>query len=515
MKPETPTNLARAFCDSARRHPEKTALFWGDDEYSYHDLLLKSHYVAHRLAGEFNVKPGDRVGIWLKNCPEFVPALFGILETGAVVVPVNHFLKAAEVHFILEDAGIQVLVTDDTMQEELAKLRVNLPELRSLRAESISASVTEPASLGATESHAAGVLVAPSSLAVIIYTSGTTGRPKGAMLTHQNLLANLHSCRRVLEAVGEDRFVILLPMFHSFMLTVGILLPLSVGGSIVLVKSIHPAKNVLQEIVRHRATLLPAVPQFFRTMTSVASTTDLPLRICISGAAPLPGEILKEFTAKFPFPLLEGYGLSEASPVVSFNPIRGPWKAGSIGVPIYDVEVSVQNDAGQILGPGETGEICVRGQNVMLGYWNQPEETAKAFRRDWLLTGDIGHRDHDGYFFITDRKKDMLLVNGINVYPREIEEALYQFPGVREAAVIGVPSARKGEQPLAFASAAEGVALQEGALLQHLRERLANYKLPRRIIILPALPRTATGKVLKTDLRQWMASQPAAEDPAD
>jgi long-chain acyl-CoA synthetase len=492
-------NLARAFADSAQRNPAKIALFWGDDEYSYGDLLAKSLHVAERLIREFGIKPGDRVGIWLKNCPEFVPALFGILQAGAVVVPINHFLKANEVHFILADGGIEVLIADDTMLEEIARLRADLSQLKILRAESIT---PVPLSESSFTIHDSKFSIPPSSLAVIIYTSGTTGRPKGAMLTHENLLANLESCRVVLEAVGEDRFVILLPMFHSFMLTVGILLPLYVGGSIVLVKSVHPARNVLQEIIRRRATLLPAVPQFFRTMTAAAAAADLPLRLCISGAAPLPAEILREFTARFPFPLLEGYGLSEASPVVSFNPIRGPWKAGSIGIPICGVEVCIQNDSGQILGAEETGEICVRGKNVMLGYWNQPEETAKALRQGWLLTGDIGHGDRDGYFYITDRKKDMLLVNGINVYPREIEEVLYQFPGVREAAVIGVPSARKGEQPLAFVSATEGVTLEENVLLQHLRAHLADYKLPRRVIFLPALPRTATGKILKTDLRE-------------
>jgi long-chain acyl-CoA synthetase len=290
------------------------------------------------------------------------------------------------------------------------------------------------------------------------------------------------------------------------MLTVGILLPLNVGGSIVLVKSLHPAKNILQEIIRHRATILPAVPQFFRTLAHADVPADLPLRICISGAAPLPAEILREFTARFPFPLLEGYGLSEASPVVSFNPIRGPWKAGSIGLPISNVEMSVQSELGDILGPNQTGEICVRGPNVMLGYWNQPQETNNTFRHGWLLTGDIGHRDTDGYFFITDRKKDMLLVNGCNVYPREIEELLYQFPGVREASVIGVPDPRKGEQPLAFVSPNDGITLDASALLQFLRGRLADYKLPRQIIILKNLPRNATGKILKTHLRQMLAA---------
>jgi long-chain acyl-CoA synthetase len=213
-------------------------------------------------------------------------------------------------------------------------------------------------------------------------------------------------------------------------------------------------------------------------------------------------EILREFNARMPIPLIEGYGLSEASPVVSMNPLAGPWKSGSIGVPIPGVDVSVQDESGNLLPSGQTGEVCVRGANVMLGYWNQPEETARAMRRGWLLTGDIGHRDADGYFYITDRKKDMLLVNGINVYPREIEEILYQFPGVKEAAVIGVADQRRGEQPVAFVAANEAAQLEEKALLRFVREKLADYKVPRRVVFMAALPRNATGKILKTTLRQ-------------
>jgi len=262
---------------------------------------------------------------------------------------------------------------------------------------------------------------------------------------------------------------------------------------------------VIQEIIARGATILPAIPQFFRALAGGPVPPDLPLRLCISGAAPLPHEVLKEFNARFPIPLLEGYGLSEASPVVSFNPIKGPWKAGSIGVPIPDVEVSVQNDNGEVLDDDQIGEICVRGGNVMQGYWNQPEETARTLRDGWLFTGDVGYRDKDGYYFITDRKKDMLLVNGINVYPREIEEVIYQFPGVKEAAVIGQPDPRKGEQPVAFVAPADTVELDEKALREFVRGKLADYKVPRRITILPALPRNATGKILKTALRELAA----------
>jgi long-chain acyl-CoA synthetase len=275
-----------------------------------------------------------------------------------------------------------------------------------------------------------------------------------------------------------------------------------VGGSIVLVKSLHPVRNVLQEILQRQATVLPAIPQFYRSMVNSPIPVPLPLRLCVSGAAPLPVQVLTEFEAKFHIPLIEGYGLSEASPVVTKNPLDGTRKPGSIGLPIAHVEVSIQDDSGRLLDTREIGELCVRGGNVMLGYWKQPEETAKAMRNGWLLTGDIGYRDEEGYYYITDRKKDMLLVNGINVYPREIEEVMYQFPGVKDAAVIGKPDSRKGEQPVAFVAANEGEAVDETALRHFLRKRLADYKVPRKVVVLPALPRNATGKILKTALRE-------------
>jgi long-chain acyl-CoA synthetase len=478
-------NLALAFAESARLNPAKTALFWGQDQFTYSQFWAQTLAVAKRLGSEFGVKPGDRVGVWLQNCPEFVPAIFGIWQAGAIVVPINNFLKPAEVQFIVSDAGINVLILD--------KADFQLPGVRTFPIQSLAsaADATEPE-----------CDTAEDALALIIYTSGTTGHPKGAMLSHANILSNVASCKIELIAVGEDRFVVLLPMFHSFMMTVGVLLPMLIGGSIVLIKTLHPPKNIIQEIFQHQATLLPAVPQFFRALAQSPLPPGSPLRLCISGGAPLPAETLREFTERFPIPLLEGYGLSEASPVVSFTPIRGPWKAGSIGKPITDVEVTIQDDAGEILPPRQIGELCVRGPNVMQGYWNLPAETAQTLRKGWLLTGDVGYADEDGYFYITDRKKDMLLVNGINVYPREVEEVIYKFPGVKEASVIGIPDSRKGEQPLAFVAAHEGITLDENALHEYLRTQLADYKVPRRILFLPALPRNATGKVLKSELRK-------------
>jgi long-chain acyl-CoA synthetase len=417
-----------------------------------------------------------------------------------VVVPINNFLKPEEVAYILNDGGIDTMITDAELGAHFAGLAAARPQMKMLKIEEFAS-----LQIANRKSQIIDGERSEQDLAVIIYTSGTTGKPKGAMLSHGNLLHNVESCRLVLSMVEEDSFAVILPLFHTYMMTVGIFLPFTGGGSIVLVKSLHPPRAMLHEIFSRRATILPAVPSFYRMILGAQLPSPQPIRIFISGSAPLPMQTLKEFEEKFKVPLIEGYGLSEASPVVSKNPLRGAHKAGSIGIPIPNVEMSVQDESGKMLGVKETGEICVRGGNVMMGYWNQPEETKKAMRGNWLLTGDVGHRDADGYYYITDRKKDMLIVNGINVYPREIEEVIYHFPGVKEAAVIGVPDARRGEQPVAFIAAAEGQTLDEKALLEFIREKLADYKVPRQIIILPALPKNATGKILKTELRRQAA----------
>ncbi len=491
-------NLCDRFLETARSQPDRIAIFHGEDSWSYGQIRAGTLNLSRHLREEFGILPGDRVGLWLQNRPDFVPALLGSLHAGAVVVPVNSFLKPNEVGYLVDDAGIELLIIERAFTPYVESLRATRPRLRVWFVEDLPA--VPPAGEDAPSK------VGPDQLALLVYTSGTTGRPKGAMLTHSNLLHNVESCRQILEIVSFDRFALMLPMFHSFMLTVCILLPLLTGGSIVLIKSLQPAKAMLAELIRNQASILPAMAQVFRALAAIPAGVQLPLRLCISGAGPLPAAILNAFNARFPdIPLIEGYGLSEASPVVSVNPVRGPWIPGTIGIPIPGVEVTVQDDDGNVVPDGTDGEICVRGGNVMRGYWNAPEKTAEAFRNGWLLTGDIGHRRPDGYFVITDRKKDMLKPNGMNVYPREIEEVIHLFPGVREAAVVGEPDERRGERPVAFVSVEEGAAFDEDRLLAHLRERLADYKLPRRIVTLPELPRNATGKVLKTRLRELLA----------
>jgi long-chain acyl-CoA synthetase len=489
-------NLATAFAASVEKRPGKIAMCWGENEFTYAALFAQSRAVAAELAGKFGVKPGNRVALWVKNCPGFVSSVFGILSAGGVVVPINNFLKPAEVGYIVNDSGANVLITDTELAAHFDTLKAARPSLEILRVEQFGA-------IGATDSRfTVHDSIAESDLAALLYTSGTTGHPKGAMLTHGNFLHNVASCVAALAVREDDRVVVALPQFHSFMFTVGTLLPLLCGGGILLLKTLHPFKSVLEEIARHRGTILPAVPSFYRALLAVPEFGRLPLRLCISGGAPLPVEVFNEFTRKFPFPLREGYGPTESSPVATVNPIYGINKPGSIGQPIPNVELSIRDEAGRELPVGAIGEICIRGGNVMRGYWHQPEETAKVLRDGWLYTGDVGYRDAEGYYYITDRKKDMLLVNGNNVYPREIEEVIYQFPGVKDAAVIGVPDARRGERPVAFVTAAEGQVVEEKALLQFVRDKLADYKVPKRVIFAPALPRNATGKILKTELKK-------------
>jgi long-chain acyl-CoA synthetase len=359
-------NLATAFLNCAQKNPNKIAIYFGEKQISFTELSAHAQAVAAHLQNQLGVKPGDRVALWLKNCPEFIIGVYGILQANGVVVPINNFLKPAEAGYILNDGGIDVVICDAEMGAHFTELQAACPQLKMLKVEDFPS--LPAGNLGPSTRN-------EKDLAVIIYTSGTTGKPKGAMLSHGNLLHNVNSCSIVLATVEDDTLAVILPLFHTYMMTVGIFLPFTIGGSIVLVKSLHPPRAALQEIFSRRATILPAVPAFYRMLLGAQLPTPIPIRVFISGSAPLPMQTLKEFEEKFKVPLIEGYGLSEASPVVSKNPLKGMHKTGSIGIPIANVEMSVQDDNGKVLGPNETGEICVRGGNVMQGYWNAPEET--------------------------------------------------------------------------------------------------------------------------------------------
>ena len=485
-------NLANQFTEVTKENSNKTAIFWGGDEFSFDHAHSIAKCLAKRLKVEFELQPGDRVALWLKNCPEFVFSLFGILLGEGVVVSINSFLTPDEVGYIVEDCGAKVIISEASMGKETSILVNNSPGLKVIEVESLNRMDSINYTL---------LEQSPEDLALIIYTSGTTGKPKGAMLSHQNLMSNVNAIIEAADITNEDRMAVLLPMFHSFTMTVGLLLPMTRGLSIVAIKSLNPPKNIITEIIQHRATVMPAIPQLYRAFVNVKLPSDLPLRVCFSGAAPLPVEVLNAFNKNVGIPLLEGYGLSETSPVACMNPLNGERKPGSVGLPIGDVQFQIRNDDGFVLPVGDPGEICIKGHNIMMGYWNNLEATEASIKDGWLLTGDIGHLDNDGYLYITDRKKDMLLVNGINVYPREVEEIIYQFNGVSEVAVVGINDPRKGDFVVACIVPDEGFKIDEIELKSFLKTKLAAYKLPRKIIIMEALPRNATGKILKTELR--------------
>lgn len=493
--------------DLLRRSTEKfaprTALIAGDRSVTYGELWE----VVQRLGAglrRLGVEPGERVGLMLPNVPEFVQAYFGILAAHGTVVPLNVLYKGEEVRYILEDAAIRRLITS----------RVFLPVIQAAQEK-----LTRPLQVilvdGEGGSSASGIisgadlfLVAgetaipgPEEVAVCLYTSGTTGRPKGALLSHRNLLSNIASFRQIAPCDERDRFFCVLPLFHSFAATVLMLFPLELGAGVVLESRFTPDQS-LRVIAERRVTVFAAIPSMYALWAQLSPhPLDLSaVRFAISGGAPLPIAVLRRFEERYGIPIYEGYGLTEAAPVLTENPILGPRKVGSVGKPLPGVELKIVDAAGREVPPGAVGEIIARGANIMLGYLNRPEATAEVLRDGWLSTGDLGRRDEDGYVYIVDRKKDLIIVGGLNVYPREVEEVLTAHPAVADAAVIGVPDPTRGEAPKAYVVLRTGVSCSRQELLRFVRERLAPFKVPREVEFCEALPRTISGKVLRHQL---------------
>ncbi|PIE28999.1 long-chain fatty acid--CoA ligase [candidate division KSB3 bacterium] len=493
--------------ESAQRFPRKCAIKFQKRKISYRELHELSHRAAHGLLA-LGLSKGDRVGIFSDNCPEYIISYFAALAFGGVAVPINSFLTGNEVKYIVDNCGIKVLVTSKRF---LRTLQPVLQQMESLKrvividgpdqsehmafATLLQSSRTEP------PCHD----LSSDDLAVFIYTSGTTGHPKGAMLSHGNLVSNTEDSLEVFNVVPKDKFLLFLPMFHSFTFTTCVLLPILSGSTIVLIGSVKSMDAIRKAIIFDRVTVFVGVPAVY----NVLANKDLPkilryinaIRAFVSGSAPLPGPVIGKIEKKFRSALCEGYGLSEASPVVAVNPLFGTRKPGTVGLPLRRVQVKIVDANHNELPVGEVGELAVKGPNVMQGYYNMPEETAKTIVDGWLLTGDVAKLDEEGYISIVDRKKEMLLVRGVNVYPREIEAVLYQHPNIVECAVIGVPDETKGEVPKAFIVVRDGEALSEKDVRAHCKKHLAGYKLPRFIEFRPSLPKNATQKIMKRNLR--------------
>jgi long-chain acyl-CoA synthetase len=474
----------------------------------YPALDQLSDLMAARLAAG-GIRKGDRVGLYCINSHYFVASYFGIVKAGAVVVPVNLLLNPHEVAYILADAGAQTLLYHEAMGEAVKRVRQMTPGITSgiclgtqpaEKDDLTWEQALEPAGHPPEIPFDTG-----EDLAAIIYTSGTTGKPKGAMLTHANLAANTASVQKALQLEpGNDTVVTVLPMFHSFAATAGMLTPLFHGCSVVPLPKFDP-EQVARTIERTGATLFMGVPSMYSVLLHLPEpfTPCLSsLKHCVSGGAAMPEEVMRQFEQRYGKVIYEGDGPTECSPVTCCNPIGGTRKLGSVGVPVPEVEMKILDDEGAEVPTGTIGEICVRGPNVMKGYWNQAEETAASFFGEWFRTGDLGNVDEDGYFFIVDRKKDMIIVNGMNVYPRVIEEILYQHPAVREAAVVGEPSGLHGEIPVAYVAAKEGKNPTAAELRGHCREFLGRHEVPRKIVFMPDLPKNAAGKIVKRALRK-------------
>src|SRR4051794_21493298 len=490
-------NLAELMTDTAEREGDHIALKLDDAEVSYSMLEEGSARIAGLLKSK-GFEVGDRVGIMLPNVPYFAVIYYGVLRAGGVVVPMNPLLKGREVAFYLNDPGAKILFAWHGFEE---------PAKTGAEQEGAELILVEPGKfeeiVGAADPVDDVVDRDEDDSAVILYTSGTTGTPKGAELTHHNLSENVRVARGLFETTEDDRMLGALPLFHSFGQTCALNCTIASGGLLSLIPRFDPAK-ALEIIQRDQITVFEGVPTMFSAMLHVDNKDDYDvscLRVSCSGGSAMPVEVLKGFEEAFGTKVLEGYGLSETSPVASFNHPDRDRKPGSIGTPIDGVEMKVVDEDGKEVPQGEVGEIAIKGHNVMKGYWNRDDATEEAIRDGWFHTGDMAKVDEEGYFFIVDRKKDMIIRGGYNVYPREIEEVLYEHPAVREAAVIGVPHESLGEEVGAAVALKEGESVETDELRNFVKERVAAYKYPRHVWLVDELPKGPTGKILKREIQ--------------
>ncbi len=503
-------NLTVILEEGARRHPAKPALVLGEHRLTYLELLGASRKLASSLAS-LGISPGDHVAVMVPNVPQFVIAYYGILSLGAVVVPLNILFREREIVYHLRDSDSTTLVVWDGFLADAQPAFEQVPECRHLIV--VESPAGERVPEGALSFN--GLLAqgspafdtyqtTPDSTAVILYTSGTTGRPKGAELTHFNLFANAAiSADKVLGLTERDSVLAALPLFHVFGQTCALNVGLYINGTVALMPRFDP-EQALRVVEALKLTIFTGVPTMYQYLLAYpdAERFDFSsVRMCITGGSAMPVEVLHAIEQRFPTAtVLEGYGLSETSPVVCVNRSREVRRVGSVGLPIWGTEVRIVDADGNAVPRGEPGELLVRGHPVMKGYYKRPEDTEEAIRNGWFHTGDVARMDEDGYVYIVDRIKDMIIRSGFNVYPREVEEVLYEHPAVAECAVIGIPDAIHGEEVLAVIVPRTGQHITEQEIIEFAKQRMAAYKYPRSVVFVEQMPKTATGKILKREL---------------
>jgi long-chain acyl-CoA synthetase len=506
--------IADLLRETAKRLPDKPALLFQDRPISYAQLDAEVDRAAAGIAS-LGVRKGDRVAVLVQNTPYFVYAYLGIVRAGGVMVPLNTMYTADEVGYIVADSEARVVVVAEPFLGSINGLRETLPMLEHV----VIAGDRAPMGTMTWEQMAGrsdqvpSAKSSPDDLACLAYTSGTTGKPKGAMLTHANLLANLEQMAQVPLLAEEESDVVLLvlPLFHIYALNVTLGLTLRVGATAVLQERFDPVAS-LDAMERHRVTVLFGAPPMFvawLSTTALEKRDFSSVRVAVSGAAPLPGGVLEDFQRRVGVTIWEGYGLTETSPGLTSTAMGQEAKPSSIGKPLPGVELRLVDEQDEDVEDGDPGEIVVRGPNVFRGYWKHDDETKEALRGGWFHTGDVAYEDEDGYLFIVDRKKDLIIVSGFNVYPREVEEVLYRHPKVAEAAVVGVPHPYTGEAVKAVVVLKPGEHATEEEIIEFCRRSIARFKCPQVVEFADEVPHSLTGKVLRRALRE--DAEPAGE----
>ncbi|OOZ39675.1 long-chain fatty acid--CoA ligase [Solemya pervernicosa gill symbiont] len=500
------SSLPELLRSTTTRLANEQAIINGENQISFSEFEQRSNNVAAWLQSQ-GVSNGERIALYCPNSIEFALAYFGIIKAGATVVPLNLLLNPQELAFILNNADVGRMIYHVAMSDQVSAINEHYSGIE--QAVLIGADSEQTINWNNLVDHPeplSEISFNPADdVAVILYTSGTTGQPKGAMLTHRNLAADTWGVKQFLQLKsGRDRLLVVLPMFHAFAATVGMLTPLLHGLSFIPVPRFEH-ELIANAIADNGATIFLGVPSMYnvllRLSDEAAGKLDS-LRYCVSGGAAMPVEIMRQFEEKFGKLIYEGDGPTECSPVTCVNPIGGVRKIASVGLPIPGVEMKILDDDGNEPAKGEVGEICVRGPTIMKGYWRLEAETYESFFEDWFRTGDLGTEDEDGYFFIVDRKKDMIIVNGMNVYPRMVEEVLYRYEPIREAAVVGEANELHGEVAVAYVSLNESVGeISSADVRSFCREQLGNHQVPRKVFFLDELPKNAAGKILKRELR--------------
>lgn len=506
--------------DTTTKFPTNEAIVFYHKRITYHELsgLVNMFTSALQVHG---VVKGDRVAIMLPNCPQYVMAYFGGLNAGATITQVNPMLVERELQHILNDSGAETIVVFDAVYPRVKQVQkdTNLKNIIVVSLQPSEQTFAPDKSFEEFLQSASGTVTPveidpENDIAVLQYTGGTTGRSKGAMLTHKNILANVIQSYEFFKkdfTLGAERCLTVIPLFHVFGMTSGMNLSVYMGSTNILLPRFD-LEEMLETIKKEKPTAFPGVPTMYVALTNHPKAQEYgidSIRVCNSGSAPMPLELMKEFETKTGAKVLEGYGLSEASPVTHCNPAFAERKSGSVGIgfPSTDYKVVDLATGANEVPHGELGELIVKGPQVMKGYWNMPEETFHTLRDGWLYTGDIARMDEDGYVYIVDRKKDLIIASGYNIYPRDIEEVLYEHPAVQEAVVIGVPDQYRGETVKAFVVLKAGKSVTEAELIAFCKENMSTYKVPRIVEFREQLPKTNVGKILRRALREEVTNK--------